>query len=100
MRIGAGTINGATGPIRTLHPATMAVLDLEGGADICLDLDPDQAVLLFTRTGTADVLGTVVPADHGAYFSPGDGALRIRTSAVTQVLLYAARPPASRGAST
>lgn len=92
IRIVGGTINDATGPITTLHPVTMAILDLENDADIHLDLDPAQAVLLFTRTGSAYVLGTAVPADHGAYLSAGRGAVRIQTSAATQILLYAAVP--------
>lgn len=96
LRIAAGTINGATGPMDTVRPGTMAVLDLEAGGAVRLDLDPDQAVLLFARTGNAEVLGTSLPADHGAYLSEGEGALPIRASQVTQILLYAASPTAPK----
>lgn len=92
LRVAAGTLHDVTGPIETLHPATMAVLDLEADAEVHLDVDPEQAMLLFARTGDVEVLGTAMPADHGAYLPPGAGAVRLRARAEAQVLCYGAVP--------
>lgn len=92
LRVAAGTLGDVTGPIQTSHPATMAVIDLEAEAEVHLDVDPEQAVLLFTRAGGVQVLGTAMNADHGAYMPPGTGAVRLQTSTAAQILLYGAIP--------
>jgi len=90
VRVIAGSVLGATSPVRTSSPMFYADVALEPGATVPLDPDHDERAV-YTVEGEIDIAGDAFGPGQLLVFKPGD-RITIRTRGAARFLMLGGEP--------
>jgi quercetin 2,3-dioxygenase len=77
IRVFLGELAGSRSPVHTFTPLLGAQIDLDGGAELRLDVDPAFEHGVLCDTGTVAMDGTDLAVGELGYQGPGSGEIRL-----------------------
>src|SRR4051794_15300562 len=90
VRLIAGSILGATSPVRTSSPMFYADVALQAGASVPLDPDYEERAI-YTVSGEVEISGDVFPSGQLLVFRPGD-RITIRSRSGARFMMLGGEP--------